>query len=428
MPTFLVKTKKTETKLEQTLDDALVGIMSCMMAIASVAPVAGIGYAVYRLASAVSKERRGRERRKLVRVKEGAEDEDGKKERENKEGAEDEDGKKERENYIWVWKRAAAVVGCMILYRAFVNSRASQRYRTWFKHLPIWRSFHRYVDYTIVDASRRRQVSPLEQKVLGIVPHGLMPYPLALAAASPEAERSAFGSFRVVAATATKVLPGLAAFIRSIDGVDASRASVDAAMAAGQSMAVSPGGIEEMFIGCPSRELEKGEEGALLSNRKGFLRLCVKHGVPAVPVFAFGASKMMRRLNVPGAETLSKMLRASVIVIYGRLGLPIPFRTKLWYVMGDPIWPNEGMVEEENVESMHSAFCEEIHRIFEENKGIYDESWEGKTVRRGFRGGGGGASSGVGSKPLLFLVPPISLAFRPNYFHDLLQSSQLRIV
>ncbi|GMI06133.1 hypothetical protein TrRE_jg1859 [Triparma retinervis] len=154
---------------------------------------------------------------------------------------------------------------------------------TWFKNLPIWRSFHRYVDYTVVDASRRRQVTPFEQKVLGIVPHGLMPYPLALAAASPEAERSAFGRFRVVAATATKVLPGLAAFIRSIDGVDASRASVDAAMAAGQSIAVAPGGIEEMFVGFPSRGWEKGEEGALLSSRRGFLKLCVKHGVPAVP-------------------------------------------------------------------------------------------------------------------------------------------------
>jgi len=233
----------------------------------------------------------------------------------------------------------------------------------------------------IADGARRRQVSPLQQKVLAIVPHGLMPYPLALAAASPEAEHSAFGRFRVVAATATKILPGLATFIRSIDGVDASRASVDEAMAAGQSVAVAPGGIEEMFVGYPSSGWVKREEGALLSNRKGFLRLCAKHGVPAVPVFAFGASKMMRRLNVPGAEALSKLLRASVIVIYGRLGLPIPFRTRLWYVMGDPIWPREGRDVEENVEEMHGAFCDEIYRVFNEYKGVYDDRWDDKELR-----------------------------------------------
>mmetsp|Transcript_6028 Transcript_6028/g.12060 ORF Transcript_6028/g.12060 Transcript_6028/m.12060 type:complete len:363 (+) Transcript_6028:27-1115(+) len=310
-----------------------------------------------------------------------------KRRRERKDKSEDEGNDKGgglKEEVAYWAKRGAAVAACVMLYRAIMNSRASHRYRKFFKNLPFWNSFFRYVDFTIVDASEpgRRQVTPFEQKVLAIVPHGLMPYPLALAALSPEAERTAFGRFRVVAATAARfVLPGLALFIRSIDGVDASRASVDAAMGEGQSIAVSPGGIDEMFINYPSEGWSKHEEGAVLANRKGFLRLCLKHSVPVVPIFCFGASNMMRRVNVPGAEALSKVLKASIILIYGRMGFPVPFRTNLRYVMGNPIWPVEGMDEEVNVEGMHEAFTEEIHRIFEEHKEIYEKSWEGKELR-----------------------------------------------
>ena len=40
-----------------------------------------------------------------------------------------------------------------------------------------------------------------------------------------------------------------------------------------------------------------------------------------------------------------RVLRASLCVIYGRLGLPVPFRVGLTYVVGKAIYPR-GTVEE----------------------------------------------------------------------------------
>jgi 1-acyl-sn-glycerol-3-phosphate acyltransferase len=65
-----------------------------------------------------------------------------------------------------------------------------------------------------------------------------------------------------------------------------------------------------MFQGYPKPGFNPNQEVALLKNRKGFIRLAVKHKIPAVPIYVFGASKLMRRFDIPYAEPLSKLLRA----------------------------------------------------------------------------------------------------------------------
>ena len=157
--------------------------------------------------------------------------------------------------------------------------------------------------------------------------------------------------------------------------MDASRSSVDEALAGGDSVGVAPGGIEEMFQGYPKAGWGKDEEAALLKSRKGFIRLAKKHDLPVVPVFCFGASKLMRRLDLPFAEALSKLLRASLVLVYGRLGLPVPYRAKLLYVMGNAIRPRAG----ESVDEMHLRFCTELKRVFDEYKQEF--GWDRKSLR-----------------------------------------------
>ncbi|GMH94112.1 hypothetical protein TrVE_jg12606 [Triparma verrucosa] len=160
--------------------------------------------------------------------------------------------------------------------------------------------------------------------------------------------------------------------IRGIDGCSASRDSVAEVLKQGGSPAVSPGGISEMFQGYPKKGFSPNQEVALLRNRKGFIKLSHIHNVPTIPVYVFGSSKLMRRLDVPGLEVLSRVLRASLCVIYGRLGLPVPFRIGLTYVVGKAIYPR-GTVEE-----THERFCEELKRIFDEFKGDY--GWDRKEL------------------------------------------------
>ena len=115
--------------------------------------------------------------------------------------------------------------------------------------------------------------------------------------------------------------------------------------------------------------------------RKGFLQLAFQHGIPIVPVYCFGATKMFHRLNLPALERLSSLIRASIVVFFGVWGLPIPFRQKLLYVMGNPITPPAGgdTREQEAVDDMHRQFCDELLRIFDRHKEAY--GWGHKSLK-----------------------------------------------
>lgn len=90
---------------------------------------------------------------------------------------------------------------------------------------------------------------------------------------------------------------------------------------------------------------------------------------------------MFRRLNLPLLEQLSSMIRASIVVFYGIWGLPIPYRQKLLYVIGNPIYPpSTSAISNSNlaVDVMHEQFCTELHRIFDRHKEAY--GWGNKSL------------------------------------------------
>lgn len=138
-----------------------------------------------------------------------------------------------------------------------------------------------------------------------------------------------------------------------------------------------------MFVGYPKPGTHPNEEYAILKNRKGFIRMAAKHGIPIVPIYCFGATKMFRRLQISALERLSHALRVSVCVFYGMCGLPIPFRQRLLYVMGEPLYPSgsglEGAALENEVTHLHEQFCSEISRLFEKHKHSY--GWDNKVLK-----------------------------------------------
>jgi 1-acyl-sn-glycerol-3-phosphate acyltransferase len=161
---------------------------------------------------------------------------------------------------------------------------------------------------------------------------------------------------------------------------DASRPAVNLALSQGDRIGIVPGGISEIFEGYPKRGCRPDEEYSIV--RKGFLQLAFQHGIPIVPVYCFGATKMFHRLNLPALERLSSLIRASIVVFFGVWGLPIPFRQKLLYVMGNPITPPPAggdTREQEAVDDMHRQFCDELLRIFDRHKEAY--GWGHKSLK-----------------------------------------------
>ncbi len=261
---------------------------------------------------------------------------------------------------------------------------------------------------------RNSSFDPLTSPALyAFVPHGIFPFGLAFSALPERGYGTTWGRIRPVVATATRLFPLVRTLIDWMGGVDASRAAVSRALSPPSSpggvttrssgdddgswrLGISPGGIAEMFETYPKPGYHPNDEAALLRHRDGLFRLALSHGVPIVPVYCFGATKMFRRVQLPRfVETLSRALRISLCLLYGRWGLPIPFRQRLTYVVGNAIWPPGGATtaggdddggatattttDERLVREMHDAFCVEIGRIFDRNKGHY--GWENKTLR-----------------------------------------------
>jgi 1-acyl-sn-glycerol-3-phosphate acyltransferase len=165
---------------------------------------------------------------------------------------------------------------------------------------------------------------------------------------------------------------------------------VDKALSVGARLGLAPGGISEMFEGFPKPGTHPDEEYAI-TRHKGFLKLAMKHRKAVIPIYCFGASKMFRRLQLPSFfERLSKILKTSIVIFFGRWGLPIPFRQRLLYVVGEPIYPRyiaegKSMPLEDTqdyqhqLDELHSKFCAALTKLFERHKESY--GWGHKVLK-----------------------------------------------
>ena len=159
---------------------------------------------------------------------------------------------------------------------------------------------------------------------------------------------------------------------------DASRRSVNKALSDGDRIGLIPGGIAEIFEGYPKPGTHPDTEYAIV--RRGFLKMAIRHGIPVIPVYCFGSTKLFRRLESKTLQRLSNLLRASVVVFYGICGLPIPFRQKLSYIIGSPIHPPADIHSPDcAVDEMYTLLCYELQSLFERHKDAY--GWQRKKLQ-----------------------------------------------
>ena len=215
-----------------------------------------------------------------------------------------------------------------------------------------------------------------------MAPHGIVPFSLGLSAFG--ALNNIMSKLRIVTATATRLVPFFSHTLRLGGSIYADRSYVDAALARGESLGITPGGIAEMFYGYPQPGCARDEEYAVLLKRKGFVRLAIKYGTALVPCFIFGASKLYRRIVLPGwVESMSNYLRMSIVLFYGRLGLPIPFEVPLTYALGDAIatghWGYPAEPPSEVVDFVHNTFKRALVRTFDEHKANY--GWAERSLK-----------------------------------------------
>jgi 2-acylglycerol O-acyltransferase 2 len=120
--------------------------------------------------------------------------------------------------------------------------------------------------------------------------------------------------------------------------------------------------------------------------RKGFVKIALETGVPIVPCYCFGNTQIF---DTPHAATsgatdtalarLSRYLRTSLVVFWGRFGLPIPFRVPLLTVIGRPIpCPKVDAPSPELVNEYHDVYLRETKRIYDKYRNCY--GWDDRPL------------------------------------------------
>lgn len=153
--------------------------------------------------------------------------------------------------------------------------------------------------------------------------------------------------------------------------VDARRSVADKQLAKGNSVMVVVGGEAEQIRTVYGREI------VYLQKRKGFLKLAMKHGVPVVPVYVFGASDYYKTSSAffNLRLWLVKTFGVAIPLSWGFLGsstCPLPIPTHV--VFGKPLHlavKEKGAPSADELDDAHNQFSAALVQLFDDNKGRY---------------------------------------------------------
>jgi len=213
-------------------------------------------------------------------------------------------------------------------------------------------------------------------QILVAPPHGVFPYGNILAML---VWPSLCGHhFRGLAANSALRVPIFKQILRSIGVIDASRETARMALESyPYTIGISTGGVAEVF------ETNSQDECVLLKERIGLIKLAIRTGSDLVPCYLFGNTKLLS-CWMPGGrllERISRKLGFATLVIWGRFGLPIPYRISVFGVTGTPIPTSHLQCEDPAMEMILEVQNELINgmtNLFDKYKGYY--GWDHKSL------------------------------------------------
>lgn len=203
-------------------------------------------------------------------------------------------------------------------------------------------------------------------------PHGVFPYGNILSILGFPAIMGF--TFKGLAASSALRVPGFKQILRSIGVIDASRNVARNALDNGHSIGISTGGVREVF------ETNEHHETILLKERIGMIKLAIRTGADVVPCYMYGNTHALSCWAGEGIgarnllESISRKVGFATIIIYGRFGLPIPYRVPILGVMGKPIPTKQIQCEEptmEQVSEIQAILLKEMQALFDRYKDLY---------------------------------------------------------
>lgn len=211
-------------------------------------------------------------------------------------------------------------------------------------------------------------------------PHGVLP--LANMLSMPALNTFTTHRFVGGAASVVQYTPGLRYMSWFGGAVDVSAGSLERATGKGICVGIVPDGIAGIFQQ-NSRGGTGAEERVLLQKRKGLAKLSLRTGIPIVPAYSLGNTAVYQMWSDSFGlmEWLSRKLKVSLFIFWGRFGLPLPFRANITMLLGHPVMPSKVVAKPaaEDIDSMHKTILDNISSAFNLHKGAC--GWGHRTIK-----------------------------------------------
>jgi 2-acylglycerol O-acyltransferase 2 len=215
---------------------------------------------------------------------------------------------------------------------------------------------------------RTTKLNPDKLYIFACHPHGTLAFNRAAVGFSTETLWDlAFPNitFRVLTATPPFFVPFIREFWLWSYCIDASKSTaVKAIRQLRASLFVYPGGELEQI------ETVYQQHIAMLSMRKGFIKLAIEEGAEVVPVYAFGEtdlyyhSRFLREFR----KYLTRRFHVAVPLLRGQFGL-MPFRVPVTMVFGAPIkLVHSSTPTQAEIDHGHKLYCAALLKLFDDYK------------------------------------------------------------
>jgi len=152
----------------------------------------------------------------------------------------------------------------------------------------------------------------------------------------------------------------------------AKRTNITKILTRGDHLAIIPGGIAEMYLMSPD------SEGIFLRKRQNTVKAAIQEGADIIPVFFFGNTRIFSTVGKNSSDSfmskISRKLRASIVLFFGRNFLPVPFRHPIRMVTGRVVEiTKKEFPSEEDINAVMEKVIASVEELYDTKKPEWEE-------------------------------------------------------
>jgi len=279
------------------------------------------------------------------------------------------------------WWISLAYIGWIVIDKEAMNTGGRSGWvRDKLRNWVFWKYFVRYFPIRLVKTAN---LNKNKNYLIGSHPHGIC-------------SAGTFGAFGTEGAGFSTKYPGISPYLHTLDmnclgplhrewilGLgccSSSKKSISHVLS-------RPGGAASVLVvGGASESIYSDESRVqlVLRNRKGFIKLALRHGADLVPSFSFGETGIYTQVSVSKGsflrtfqETMKQIIGVMPCIFKGRgffqysFGL-MPLNNPITVVVGHPIEVTKRVnPTTEEIDTLHKQYMQELDKLYETHKSKY---------------------------------------------------------